>query len=421
MALPNRGLRDARLAAVALAAALGILLWFALRGGRRAPSEEALLAGAKAGAGPREGSKTAKPTSRAAGDDHAARTRPAALAPPTESADAEEPESKEVREKRLERAQRTLDTYLASTKYPPGSRPLSEQPDQVKPHNPHTVKLPLARGDQKLTDARVALHQDRFFVAADEAVTFFMECETSEGPSPCEVLSSIARPRAPSPQNAAAAPSPASAPSATVTFLSAATGGALSAVFAPGEQGFQGYYGPIHLDIELRVAGEEGRAGFDIVYSPSVPATFTGAVREVIEDGSLSLYIGMDAVKAGRYVLAARVEDASGRPFALLSFNEMLAAGRVEAKLVLFGKLILDEGASAPFRLRDLEGFLLKEDTYPDREIVPSIDGPIFTTKAYPKSDFSDKEWQSEERDRHQNEFRKDVEQARKALEAGGD
>src|ERR1700754_4311238 len=36
---------------------------------------------------------------------------------------------------RLERAQRTLDTYVQATKYPPTSRPLSEHPDLIEPLN----------------------------------------------------------------------------------------------------------------------------------------------------------------------------------------------------------------------------------------------------------------------------------------------
>lgn len=324
--------------------------------------------------------------------------------------------SREILERRLARAEATLNGYLAGTRYPPTSRPMSEQPDQGDPRAAPPQKLPLARADKKLTDAHVILRQDRFFMAGDEQVTFSIACETSEGPAACEVLSSLARsaPRAP-----ATIPSAPQAParSAFVSFTPREDPSSLAAVFCPAKEGFDGYYGPIRVDIELRVDGESGRAGFDVEYTPSPPATFTGSIREVIEGGSLSLYVGLSIEKAGRYVLQARVDDASGRSFALLSFNDELPAGRAFAKLVVFGKLVLDEGAAAPFRLRDLEGFRLLEDTYPDRELLESKDGLVYTTKPYTRGDFEDSEWQSEEKERHLVELRGAVEGAKKALE----
>ncbi len=50
------------------------------------------------------------------------------------------------------------------------------------------------------------------------------------------------------------------------------------------------------------------------------PALFTGKVRDVIEDGSLSLYVGMQVAKPGRYVISARVDGADGKSFAYLRF-----------------------------------------------------------------------------------------------------
>jgi hypothetical protein len=136
-------------------------------------------------------------------------------------------------------------------------------------------------------------------------------------------------------------------------------------------------------------------------------------------EGSLDIYAGLKITKAGRYVLAARVDDAEGRTFAYLSFNEELGTGMKEAKLHLFGKLVLDQKAKPPFRLRDVEGFLLKENTFPDRELIPTLEGVVHTTKMYQPSDFSDKEWESEEKDRHVKEFTKDVDEAQSHVESG--
>ncbi|MFT3767142.1 MAG: hypothetical protein QM820_16720 [Minicystis sp.] len=314
-------------------------------------------------------------------------------------------EERALWQKRLARAQQTLASYLEATRYPPGSRPMAEQPDQIQPHHVAPATLPLARKDGKLTDAKVALTQDRLFLVGDERVTFSMACTTSEGPAPCEIQRAMAG-VSPDVKDAGARPS-------TPLAFSAAEGNAARAVFQPSAQGFAGYRGPIHVDVALTVAGEAGGASFEIVYTPAAPAVFTGHVREALEQGSLALHVEMDVAEPGRYVLAARVDDAEGRSFAYLSFNEELGAGRQEARMVLFGKLVRDQGARSPFRVRDLEGFRLLPDTYPDRELMRAIEGTVHTTKAYALRDFSADEWESEEKARHVKEFTKDVEEAK--------
>ena len=363
---------------------------------------------------PSEASQTRKPD----------RTPRRANAPDPRAAEADPAPGEapiDPEERRRRRAKSTLETYLEYAKYPPVSRPMREQPDQMKPHFVPPSKLPLTRTDQKLTDAMVTLSQDRYFLVGEERAVFTIACETSEGPAACEVLSSSAVIPFHAPaRNDGVSEVP---PPAPVPFNdggqegdAAAGDGTYTAVFKPSAQGFQAYYGPIQLDIELRVEGETGRASFDVVYTPKPPAVFTGKVREAIEDGSLSLYAEMQVEKPGRYVITGRVDDDTGKSFAYVNFNEEVKKGRQEAKLLVFGKLIRDEQVKPPFRLRDLEGFLLKEDTSPDRELMPTIEGVVHATKPYNVADFSDREWQSEEKDRHVKEFQKDADQ----VNAGG-
>ena len=47
-----------------------------------------------------------------------------------------------------------------------------------------------------------------------------------------------------------------------------------------------------------------------------------------MQDGSLDFYLKADVREPGRYVVTGRVDDANGRPFALLSFNEEVAGRR---------------------------------------------------------------------------------------------
>jgi hypothetical protein len=142
-------------------------------------------------------------------------------------------------------------------------------------------------------------------------------------------------------------------------------------------------------------------------------------VREALQDGSLDLLVEIEVERPGRYVLAARADDARGRSFAYLSFNEELGAGRQEARFRLFGRLVRDEAAEPPFTLRDVEGFLLKENAHPDRELMEAMDGAVHTTKRYRTSDFSEAAWESEEKARHIAEFTKDVEEAQAHVEEG--
>jgi hypothetical protein len=343
-----------------------------------------------------------------------ARSTPVTSAAPTGAPALVDPRI--LKEGRLARAELTLDTYLESTQYPPYARPMSERPDLVRPHHVPTRQLPLARADQKPTSARITLHQDRYFLSGDEQATLSIQCETSAGPVPCEVLSA-----------SASVPPDMSHEGGPVAILFADQGrdgdqtagdGALTARVQPARQGFAAYHGPIRVDLDLRVQSESGGASFDLEYTPTSPAKFTGEVRESLADGSLDLYVGMTITRPGRYVVRARVDDAEDRQFAYLSWNEEMGAGLQEARLRLFGKLIHDQGAKAPFRLRDIEGFRLEENTYPDREAIPTLEGDIHTTKPYKMSDFSQNTWESEDKSRRVDRLEKETEKAREAAES---
>jgi len=320
-------------------------------------------------------------------------------------------ETRELWAQRHERAQHTLSSYLASTRYPPDSRPFSEHPDQAKPHYVGPLSLPLARKDGKLTNAKVTLRQDRMFLVGDERATLAIVCDDGDGPAAC-AISSAAVIVPPDVKDAG------SHPPTPITF-SEGEGGALVAVFQPSTQGFGGYRGPLRIELSLTVGGETGGASFDLVYTPAAPATFTGRVSEALRNGSLALDVEIVVDEPGRYVITARADDSEGKSFAYLSENGELPAGKQEVHLRLFGKLIRDERARAPFHLRDLEGYRLLEDTYPDRNLMSARDGVVYTTKTYTLRDFTDAEWESEEKARHVKELTKDVEETKQHAEGG--
>jgi hypothetical protein len=84
----------------------------------------------------------------------------------------------------------------------------------------------------------------------------------------------------------------------------------------------------------------------------------------------------------------------------------------------MFGKLMRDNEAALPLTLRDVDGYLLKENSDPDRALMPRLEGQAFVGKPHPLEAFSDAEWDSEERRRYLAEFGKDLALARAALAA---
>lgn len=308
---------------------------------------------------------------------------------------------------RLERAEFTLKTYLEANRYPPQSRPIQEHPDQIRPSRFDT-KVGLRRGGE----GRLRMGQDRIFLTGEESTRLYVSGEDSTGtPLPLKLISAIAAEAPFSPGAGVLSPVALNFNDSGNLGDEAAGDGNYTTIFQPGKQGFDRHLGNIRITITAQVGDDQGSAFFDVYYTPQAPARFTGTVREALENGSLSLYLGLDVKRAGRYVVAGRADDSAGKPFAYLSFNDLVPAGPQEIKMVIFGKLVRDTHAPSPFHVRDVEGFLLKEDADPDREIVPAQLGPVYATQTYAENLFSDAEWDSEEKRRHVEQFQKDVDQ----------
>jgi hypothetical protein len=314
-------------------------------------------------------------------------------------------------QQRLERAQATLAAYTESTRYPHESQPAAAHADQMHPNRPVEEALPLRLSSGKTAEG-LTLHtsQERVFVQGSETVRFALSVRDRDGQAqPLRIVRAGAR-EVPAPRTAP------TYPGVPMPFNDDASNGDLaagdrvySAALQPATQGFAGLHGQIRVEAFLEVAGQQAYTYFDIVYTPDAPATWLGEVREALEAGSLNFYLKAQVQQAGRYVVSARVDDANGVPFALLGFNDELASGSLEVRLVLFGKLVRDGQPAFPLRLRDVEGFLLIPDAFPDRRLMPRLAGSVHTSNSYALSSFSDVEWSSEERTRYLNELSRDV------------
>jgi len=196
--------------------------------------------------------------------------------------------------------------------------------------------------------------------------------------------------------------------------------GQLSAVMQPATQGFAAFAGTVRLELMLDYGGQPGFIYFDLTYSPETAATWLPGVREASSAAGIDFYLKAQVLVPGRYVVSARIDDAKGQPLALALLNAEVAAGTAEFRLPVFGKLLRDKQPAFPLQLRDVEAFLLKPDTFPDRVMLPRRTGVLHQSKSYALSSFSDAEWTSEERDRYLNELGKDVAVAEQKLKALG-
>ena len=319
---------------------------------------------------------------------------------------------------RHERAEQIFASYRDATRYPYDSRPIAEHPDQVHPFAPIAEELKLRNANgEEVKGMRLRTTQERVFLSGTESVKFTVSVRDENiRPLPLVIRSARA-------QSIPDSRTPIKLVQASVVFSDDGTGaddasgdGTYSGRLTPVSQGFQNYGGTIRLLVELTADAEQGVAHFEVVYTPDVPATWAG-VREALEAGSLNFYLKAQVRTAGRYVVSARVDDANGVPFALLQFNDEVAAGIREFKLQVFGALVLDKSPAFPLRLRDVDGFLLIPDKFPDRSTMARQPGVVHVSAIYARSRFSAAEWNSEERQRYLEEYGKDAETARRQVE----
>lgn len=319
---------------------------------------------------------------------------------------------------RLTQARQTLDGYRQSTRYPYESRPADEQRDQTYPNRPVADTQVLSDADGKSDPAvRIKASQSKVFVASGERVVYTVAATDPDGkPLPLTVTQAIAR-------GIDAKGSSLGTPQAMPMFNDNGTDGdttasdqTYSTTLTPAQTAFAQFAGTIRLEVSLKVGEHEGIHRFDVIYTPDQPAVWAGAVREAQEDGSLALYLPAQVRVPGRYIVNGRLDDANGKPIALLTFNQELSAGMQQVRLLAFGKLIHDAKPAFPLRLRDVDGYLLKDGGFPDRALMPRLEGPAYATKVYQLASFSDAEWTSEERDRYLAEYGNDVNQAQQEL-----
>ena len=338
---------------------------------------------------------------------------------PAQPSAAERAQRRQLLVEHVQLTDHTYCSYLEGSKYPAGSRPMAQNPDQAYPNQPVTEMTPMRTSDGK-GDPNILLQtsQSRVYMAANESVAFSLRAVTPDGSLvPLVVTRAVA----------AGIMTTGSRPTTQVALAFADDGGgadpvagdgAFAAVLTPAQTGLAGFHGTIRTEVRYTAGGKNGALIFDVVYSPRLQAVWAGPPREVVADGSLAFVLRADVRTPGRYVVTGRVDDAKGRPFALATFNEVLGPGPNDIKLTVFGKLMHDGAPALPLTLRDVDGYLLKENTDPDRELMPRLEGPVLKSRTQSLNGISDDEAGGEERERYLTEFAKDRKLARDNLAA---
>ncbi|CAN5836879.1 hypothetical protein BH11PSE12_BH11PSE12_00860 [soil metagenome] len=314
-------------------------------------------------------------------------------------------------------ADHSLCSYRDATKYPNNSRPISEHPDQIYPNRPVQEQHAM-RKEGGGTDAAVQIQtsQSRVFMASGEAVVFTMKAMDKEGKT-MPMFVNLATARGMTFGNSRAAPQIALSINDEGRNGDAYAGdGLFSGTLPPDQTGFASFDGTIRTEVKYNVDGRAGLVIFDVIYSPQSPASWVGPVREALEGGSLHFYLKANVRIPGRYIASGRVDDAKGKPFALVTFNDLLGQGSNEIRLTVVGKLLRDQEAVFPLTLRDVDAYLLKENSDPDRALMPRIEGAAYLSKNYPLKSFTDAEWSGEERSRYLTEYTRDLDLAKAAL-----
>ena len=381
------------------AALAGLIAWWAWPRGPIVPEAQAV---AKTGS---HLSLPAAPTSAAASR--------ALGSPFTDAALRERQAQRDLLLQRLERAKQALAVYRDQTRYPHESRPIAEHPDQVHPFAPIRESLPLRFPGSKgaIPGVRILTTQDRVFMSGEEVVKVSVAAQDEAGKALPLLITRAVAFDLPDPRQTAGRPQ--------LALDFSGSEGVYSAQFQPSRTAFADFAGTLRLQATLSQDGRQGVVNFDVVYQPLVPAEW-GAISDRVADGSLDFVVGLNVKRAGRYVINARVDDAKGQPFALVSFNEELGGGPQAAHLRVFGKLLRDGAPAMPLRLRDLQGFLLVPDSFPDRAMLARREGVVYKSGSYSIKGFSDTEWTSEERNRYLAELGKDVSQLEAQLKPPG-
>lgn len=285
-----------------------------------------------------------------------------------------------VRKSTPEETARAVEEYRFANRYPSTSQPLRvHDGDLMRPNQRYEKAEPSGFDDS----IRLFYSGAKNTIVGDEPVATFLEVTRAGKPHPVKILAAQAR---------------IEAAEAEIPLAYSGSGARYMNQFSPAALGVS-RAAMIETEIwfELGPGQEESRT-LRFFYTPEavIPARFTGNFRDVIEDGSLVIYAGIDVKAEGHYVIDCNLYGAGDAPVMWSRHKGPLPKGSSEVKLVFFGKALRDQGVSPPYHIGQLRGgrHVLGQD--PDIESMPLGDWRYTTRTRFTLEDLSDADWDSE-------------------------
>ena len=180
-------------------------------------------------------------------------------------------------------------------------------------------------------------------------------------------------------------------------------------------------WGPLYLETEFTVDGHPHVQRADWFSTPRVVGRFRTGTRDALRGGHLAVTVPVQILKEGYYKFDANLQQKEGDKeyVASASFEGRLQVGAQTVDLVFWGKIIKDRNLSGPYVVRNIRGRRDNSPVTPDM-LKRSLESgqplgevhhtePLYEymapgadhdTAMYQASDFSDKEWDSPEKQR---------------------
>lgn len=166
----------------------------------------------------------------------------------------------------------------------------------------------------------------------------------------------------------------------------------------------------VRIMAEVEVDGERRMITRDFTYTPR-PVLEVLAIRDAVRDGSLVITLDVEVFEPGIHTIEANALSGDGEiPIAYVDASSTLAVGKTSVDLVFFGKVFRELAIDGPYLIDDLRGFRRDLD---GGENLYWSDSRSHTTRPYPRTDFSDQPWDSDEKREKIRAFEDLIEQTR--------
>lgn len=181
-------------------------------------------------------------------------------------------------------------------------------------------------------------------------------------------------------------------------------------------------WGWVFVEANFKVDGLDQVQRCNWFSTPYTVAEFQEGISDRLGDGSLVVSVPVNIRKAGYYNFQANLQEAGGEKkfVASASKGQRFETGQHTVDLVFFGKIIRDKKIDGPYIVREIRGRRDNSPVPPDMlqnalqtgQTIPPQEHkePLYeyleplasdyTTGSYRAEDFSDREWESDQKER---------------------